>query len=125
MPSYQGRDARITRSSEYARIYGTGIKVPGKYLILFAARAGESGARVGITVSGKVGKAVERNRAKRRIREALKLELNEPTAPRSEMVFVARAAIKTATFEDIRKDIKKLIGKVPLSFAKESGQRNN
>jgi ribonuclease P protein component len=115
MPSYPGRDFRITRSSEYARVYGSGVKFPGKYLILFAAGRGGTGPRIGITVSGKVGNAVERNRAKRRIREALKLELTEST-PNSEMVFVARAVIKTASFEDIRKDIKKLLDKAKDYF---------
>jgi ribonuclease P protein component len=110
MPFPPGRDSRIKRSSEYARIYKEGTKFAGRYLILFAAGRGEAGPRVGITVSGKVGNAVERNRAKRRIKEALKLELNE-SAPQSEIVFVARSVIKKASFDEIRNDMKKLLDK--------------
>lgn len=109
MPFPLGPDSRITRRSDYSRIYKEGAKFPGKYLLLFALKA--ENLKVGITVSGKVGIAVERNRAKRRIREALKTELGACATP-AELVFVARAGIKGASFDAIKSDMKKLLSKV-------------
>ncbi len=103
---------RIRRTGEYRRVYDNGTKLHGRHLLLFVAGSESPGLRIGITVSGKVGGAVVRNRAKRRIREALKLELTEKldTLP-LEMVFVAKGGIKDATFEEIKKDVRTLLNK--------------
>jgi len=57
-------------------------------------------ARVGVTVSSKVGDAVVRNQVKRRLREAVRLELS--ALPAVELVLVARASSKEATVADLR-----------------------
>lgn len=63
---------------------------------------------MGITVSGKVGGACVRNRAKRRIREAVRFEF-EGMEPRGSFVFIATRRINNAQFDDIRTDIRTLI----------------
>jgi ribonuclease P protein component len=55
-------------------------------------------ARVGITVSSKVGGAVVRNRVKRKIREAIRQELG--TLPAVDLVLVARASAVDASVAD-------------------------
>ena len=57
-------------------------------------------ARVGITVSSKVGDAVVRNRVKRRLREAIRHELRE--LPEVDLVLVARASATGATVGELR-----------------------
>jgi ribonuclease P protein component len=57
-------------------------------------------ARVGLTVSSKVGDAVVRNQVKRRLREAVRLELS--ALPAVEVVLVARASSKEATVSELR-----------------------
>ena len=57
-------------------------------------------ARVGITVSSKVGDAVVRNQVKRRLREAVRHEL--ACLPAVEIVLVARASSTGATVGDLR-----------------------
>ncbi len=68
-------------------------------------RRGEAGmppavARVGVTVSSKVGDAVVRNQVKRRLREAVRHELAR--LPAVEIVLVARASSTAATVADLR-----------------------
>ena len=57
-------------------------------------------ARVGLTVSSKVGEAVTRNRIKRRLREAVRLELAQ--LPAVDLVIVARASAAQASVADFR-----------------------
>jgi ribonuclease P protein component len=58
-------------------------------------------ARVGLTVSSKVGGAVVRNRIKRRLREAVRLEL--AALPAVDLVLVARAGAADASVDDFRR----------------------
>ncbi len=63
--------------------------------------------RFGISVSKRNGNSVERNRIKRRIREAIRL--NASFLPEGEdIVVVARPASKTAAFDDIERDIRRI-----------------
>jgi ribonuclease P protein component len=57
-------------------------------------------ARVGITVSSKVGNAVVRNRVKRRIREAVRREIG--SLPAIDLVLVARAGACAAGVDELR-----------------------
>lgn len=70
-PRQAGR-GRLTRSAEFERVYRQGRSCSNRYLVLYsfpnpAARE----PRVGFSVSRRVGGAVERNRIKRLLREAV------------------------------------------------------
>lgn len=61
----------IRRREEFTRTYQEGIKIVGKYMVVFLRwRGGEGGPRLGITATRKVGGAVVRNRCRRRVRAA-------------------------------------------------------
>ncbi len=60
---------------------------------------------LGLTVTRKIGGAVVRNRARRRLREALRLTLPGPARPGADYVVVARPAALTCPFVQLRQDL--------------------
>ncbi len=59
MPFLLNKDRRIRKTSQYKTIYESGEKRVGKLLLFFYGKPGWHESRVGITVSGKVGKAYQ------------------------------------------------------------------
>ena len=66
---------------------------------------GAGGLRVGFTVSRKVGNAVARNRAKRRLSAAVKLVMPEHAVGDNDFVVIGRAATVTRPFPDLVGDL--------------------
>lgn len=67
--------SRLTRSSEFERVYRQGRSTANRHLVLYAfPNAASVEPRLGLSVSRKVGGAVQRNRIKRLLREAFARE---------------------------------------------------
>src|SRR5687768_11932442 len=69
---------RIHRHAEYQAVYERGTRVHGRYLTLFALANEHQVGRLGIAATRKLGGAVERNRAKRLIREVFRRNKRAP-----------------------------------------------
>jgi ribonuclease P protein component len=85
----QGR-ARLSRSADFDRVFRSGRSHAGRAFVLYVfPRAEEEQPRLGLSVSRKVGGAVERNRVKRLVREAFATE-SDRLPPGTDAVIVAR-----------------------------------
>src|SRR5579864_558093 len=74
------KSARILRTSDFRKAYNQGSRIAGPYFAAFCLRIprGEGeGPRLGFTVPRGFGKAVKRNRVKRRLREAIRVRLHD------------------------------------------------
>ncbi|TMK25136.1 MAG: ribonuclease P protein component [Actinobacteria bacterium] len=81
---------RLSRSAEFERVYRHGRSTGNRYLVLYAfANPSASGPRLGLSVSRKVGGAVERNRVKRLLREGF-ARFEPELDPAQDVVLVAR-----------------------------------
>ncbi len=78
------KSARLLRHADFERVYRDGKRLFSQNLTVFylrRAETGAAGARVGFTVSKALGGAVERNRMKRKLREAVRRALRELRTP--------------------------------------------
>lgn len=95
----------------FRRLYATGGHGNG-LLAMYVRKNRTAENRVGVTVSKKLGKAVVRNRVRRRLREVYRLHESR-FLPGWDIVVVARRRAVTASFSDLTRAY--------LSLAKKSG----
>jgi len=101
------------------------MKVPAGGFVLQARRRSDDGpARVGFTVSKKVGNAVERNRVRRRLREVVRLAPRDAMRSGYDYVLIARRTALNLPFERLIEDFGRALGRVhgqAKEIAKDGG----
>jgi ribonuclease P protein component len=105
-----GRLSRLTRRSEFLRVAGRGRKAARPALVLQALPQPEGPVRLGFTATKKIGNAVVRNRAKRRLRAAARLTLAEqpPHGPTQgwDLVLIARDGTGSRPWDKLLADLR-------------------
>jgi ribonuclease P protein component len=103
------KSARLLKHSDFQHVYKNGKRHFSGLLTafyLFRADTTFAGPRIGLTVGRALGGAVERNRIKRRMREAIRLHLPELNAPVN-LVFNPKKSVLTAEFSQIEQEVKR------------------
>lgn len=96
---------RLLRHADFERVYQQGRRHFSAHMTVFYLRRNQGeGLRVGFTVSRALGGAVDRNRMKRRLREAVRLRRPGTSAP-VDVVINPKRSLLTADFEGLRKEI--------------------
>lgn len=85
-----GPGDRLRTGWEYRRVYDGGRSIHGRHFVLFFLADSDLPRRAGFVASRKVGDAVHRNRARRRLREAYRLLKSRLPESGAWIVFVAR-----------------------------------
>lgn len=113
---------RLRRRGEFQRVYAHGIKVTGRLLVLFFAK-GEGGVcRLGITVTRRIGNAVVRNRARRRIRELVRGNGVAMVGLEGELVINARRGIAEAAWQELEEEFARCLGRVRRRLSGDASQ---
>lgn len=125
--SPSGVPARLKTRPDFLRV-AAGGRVHARCFSLQVLRrsdggdGGTCGARVGLTVTKKVGGAVERNRIKRRLREALRTP-GLAAAPDHDYVIVARQDALTVPFSGLVTELKRCFGAASAGRSRRPGAR--
>lgn len=103
-----GRHVRLRVRGEYTAVQERGRRVSSRYLTLIGMPNQLDHDRLGIIASRKLGGAVIRNRAKRRLREIFRQ--SEPDTvpsgqPALDLVAIARRDLVSAPFADVNRDV--------------------
>ena len=126
-PRRRAKRGRLSRSAEFERVYRQGRSLGNRYLVLYTFPRGSStaptpldaaGPRLGVSVSRKVGNAVERNKVKRLLREAFATE-GERLPGDSDVVVEARPEVRELAeregLEGVRAALEELVSKAVAS----------
>lgn len=103
----------ICKNHEFRRLYARGESRVSPWLALYAKKRSKGPRRLGITVSTKAGKAVTRNRVRRRLKEAFRLN-EERFVPHADIIIVARVRAAGATWAQLEKSLLSLADELKL-----------
>ncbi|MCW3474827.1 ribonuclease P protein component [Limobrevibacterium gyesilva] len=110
---------RLKRRAEFLRVASKGRKAPVHGLVLQAlARDDDGPARLGFTVTRKVGNAVTRNRARRRLKEAARLLLRDRPVCGVDLVLIGRNTTGTRDFVALQDDLRRALAKLGVADAR-------
>jgi len=101
-PAGRRKERRLTKAKDFAEVRLKGRGWPDRLLVLVARRNGLEVSRVGFSVGRRIGKAVVRNRTKRRLREAARLT---PVQEGWDFILIARKDASTADFHTLSRSV--------------------
>jgi ribonuclease P protein component len=124
---------RLRKHADYQLVYQAGRKQFSKQIAYFhalrpalgpngaARRSATEGPRIGLTVPKALGKAVDRNRIKRRMREAVRAALPLLIAP-VDVVLHPRRSVMTVDFEQLKREVAQIFRAIQGACDKRQGQ---
>ena len=97
---------RLKQRRDFQRVAGKGARAARPGLVLQALPAPGQGLRVGFTTTKKLGNAVVRNRARRRLREAARLLLGDGAVQGFDLVLIGRDATAERPWQTLVGDLR-------------------
>jgi ribonuclease P protein component len=116
---------RLCKHADYQLVYKASRKQFGKQLAYFHAprpaerRSATSGPRIGLTVPKALGKAVDRNRIKRRLREAVRAALPLLTAP-VDVILHPRRSVIDLDFALLQREVATIFRSIQAAYDRSS-----
>jgi ribonuclease P protein component len=104
------RVERLRKNEQFRKVFKSGKVFVGDKMVVYALENALSYSRVGITVSRKLGGAVERNKLKRIVREAWRAREGQ-LRKGFDLVLVPRMKAKTGSFREIADELQQLLVK--------------
>ena len=109
------KEARLLRRPDFQKVYEEGSRVSGPFFVgVCLALEGQARARVGFAVPKALGGSVIRNRIRRRLREAVRLNLGQ-LGPRWNVVLQARKSVLAAAPPDLSREVGRLLSRCGTS----------
>ena len=109
----------LRNSRQFRQVYDQGQRVHSSLFSAFFVKTEGTEQRIGITVTRKIGNAVVRNRCKRRLREALRKQLNESVnLVGFDLVINAKPSLIGADFKQIVDALAKTVARYSESLLK-------
>jgi ribonuclease P protein component len=108
----------LRRPSDFRRVYDRRRSASDEWLLVYGCENGLAYSRLGLSVSRKVGGAVQRNRLRRLYREAFRLTRSELPVG-LDLILIPRSAREPA-LADLQRCLPRLVGQVARQLAREA-----
>ena len=122
------RSARLLRHADFERVYKQGRRHFSASMTVFflqretgSAKAPPTGLRIGFTVGRALGGAVQRNRMKRRLREAVRLNRPWPAAS-ADVVINPKKSLLTTEFASVVNELRQAFVVIEQKLARTRGE---
>ena len=103
----------LKKNHEFRRLYNKGKSAASYCVVVYCRRNRGTENRLGVTVSTKIGGAVERNRVRRRLKEIYRLN-EEKLMPGYDVVLVARVKSRFTGFSELETSVLSLFRKLGI-----------
>ncbi len=110
------RPSRLRRNEDFQRVRREGRSYSSPWLVLVVAPNGLDRSRFGFAVGKRIGKAVARNRVKRRLREAVRLRQSQ-VAEGWDVLLIVRDPMTDVTFQELDDALTRLLRRARLLHA--------
>jgi ribonuclease P protein component len=110
------REHRLTGEADFKRVRRTGKSQAHPLLVVVASRSPLPRSRFGVVAGKAVGGAVQRNRAKRRLRAAVRM-IRQEIRPGFDVILIARPAVLDADWQEVRDAVRRLFERAGLVHA--------
>ena len=112
MPTF----SKLKKRKDFVYVAKSGVSVPTRSIVLQAVFRKQDSqineARIGYTTTKKIGKAVIRNRCRRRLRAAAALLFADLALTNADYVLIARYSTEKTDFKNLCKDLSKGLKKI-------------
>lgn len=107
----------LKQNHEFRRLYRKGKSAVSPYFVIYCRKTGRPVSRLGITTGVKLGNAVKRNRARRRIRELYRTH-EAGLLPGYDVVVVARTRAIYGRYAELERSFRQMTKKLGLTVQK-------
>ena len=121
------KPATLKKRAEFLRLRGGPRCATPGFVLEARPRPGDEAApepRFGFTVTKQIGKAVVRNRIRRRLRAVVRATAAAHALPRYDYVLIARGAAFTRPFPDLKKELEQAFRRVHHPAGRKRGAQN-
>lgn len=111
----------IKKDSDFRKVYQRGKSLADRNLVIYTMKNKSDKSRIGISISKKVGKAHERNRIRRCIKEAYRLNIDDKVLGGYDLVFIARINAADKDYRELERSLKYICNKA--NIIKKDGKK--
>lgn len=111
----------LKTNREFERVFRQGRSVSDGFLVLLGRKSKKPPLRIGFCISKKTGKAVVRNRLRRRLKEIFR-QLEGRLDSRWDLVMVSKPSSVTLTFQQLKARIEALTGRLGVQVLRADSQ---